>query len=242
MHRVSLWGMNIGLGSDVESSGEIYALRKFAKGISSGESPVVFDVGANIGDFATSVHRIFRGNCIIHCFEPSSSACRILERKFKDWKNINIHKMALGNHTGEATLFLDKEASGCASLYKRKDFDIRITETVSVCTLDEFCDRNNIPHINYLKLDVEGHELYVLQGGERILYNGGVDWIQFEFGGCNIDSRTFFRDFYEILSRDYVIYRLLRNGFSEIRQYHETQEIFTTTNFLAVRENLLRKV
>jgi hypothetical protein len=68
-----------------------------------------------------------------------------------------------------------------------------------------------------------------------MIASGAIDWIQFEFGRCNIDSRTYLRDFFGLLNSHYVIYRLLRNGFRPIRHYHETYEIFTTTNFIAIR-------
>ena len=50
--------------------------------------------------------------------------------------------------------------------------------------------------IDLLKLDVEGHELEVLRGGVRMFAQRRVKMVSFEFGGCNIDSRTYFRDFY----------------------------------------------
>jgi len=67
-----------------------------------------------------------------------------------------------------------------------------------------------------------------------MLRAGAIHWIQFEFGGCNIDSRTYFRDFFDLLNPQYDVYRLLRNGLFPIRSYHETQEVFTTTNFIAI--------
>jgi len=112
---------------------------------------------------------------------------------------------------------------------------MELTEKVQIQTLDDFCAEKGIEHIHYLKMDVEGHELSVLQGGREMLAKGAIDWIQFEFGGCNIDSRTYLRDFFELLTPYYDIYRLLRNGFRPIRRYHETYEIFTTTNFIAIR-------
>ena len=48
--------------------------------------------------------------------------------------------------------------------------------------------------IDFFKIDVEGHEMDVLKGiGDKI---SNIKLIQFEFGGCNIDTRCFFQDFW----------------------------------------------
>ena len=52
--------------------------------------------------------------------------------------------------------------------------------------------KNKFSKIDLLKLDVEGHELYLLSAKKFI---SKISVIQFEFGGCNIDTRTYFRDF-----------------------------------------------
>ena len=60
--------------------------------------------------------------------------------------------------------------------------------------------------------------------------------IQFEFGGCNIDYRTYFRDFYYLLKENYKIYRILKDGLFELKQYKESYEIFINVNYLAIRK------
>lgn len=236
IYRLSLWGMNIGLGGGVDVSGEKYALTKFAKTIPENTTPIIFDIGANQGQFTQALLQIFGNNSIVHSFEPSANTFCILQNKLDGFTNIQIHNFGLGEQNDELTLYLDKEGSGEASLYQRQVSGKKygITENVKLKTLDNFCFENNIEHINYLKLDVEGHELSVFKGATKMLSIGAIDWIQFEFGGCNIDSRTYFRDFFDLLSLNYNIYRLVRNGLVHINRYHETLEIFTTTNFIAI--------
>jgi hypothetical protein len=62
--------------------------------------------------------------------------------------------------------------------------------------------------------------------------------IQFEFGGCNIDSRTYFKDFWNMLHEKYYIYRILKNGLHEMPKYSEFLEIFHYSNFLAVNKEI----
>jgi hypothetical protein len=84
-------------------------------------------------------------------------------------------------------------------------------------------------------MDVEGHELDVLMGGLNTLTLAQV--VQFEFGGCNIDTRTFFQDFWYLLTdAGFALYRISDSGPVRIPQYSELDECFRTTNYLAVRE------
>ena len=66
--------------------------------------------------------------------------------------------------------------------------------------------------------------------------DGKIDVIQMEFGGCNIDSRTYFRDFWNLLSAKYKVYRVLLDGVEEITEYRDILEIFFCTNYLFVRK------
>jgi hypothetical protein len=58
---------------------------------------------------------------------------------------------------------------------------------------------------------VHGHELQALEGAAELLRAGRIRAIQFEFGGANVDSRTFFRDFWNLLYGrfGYSLYQIL---------------------------------
>jgi methyltransferase, FkbM family len=104
---------------------------------------------------------------------------------------------------------------------------------VEVTTLDYWAQEQGI-RPNLLKLDVEGHELSVLEGAYSMLRS--VEVVQFEFGGCNIDSRTFFQDYYYLLKdQGFCIFRLGPRGLIPVKRYSEVDEAFTTTNYLALR-------
>ena len=66
-------------------------------------------------------------------------------------------------------------------------------EEIYLKRLDNYWkDKSKI--IDYIKIDVEGHELDALEGFGDLIKK--VRLIQFEFGGCNIDTRTYFQDFW----------------------------------------------
>jgi hypothetical protein len=65
--------------------------------------------------------------------------------------------------------------------------------------------------------------------------------IQFEFGVATIDAKCFFKDFYHLLNPNYNLYRILKKGFFQIKNYNEVLEVFITTNYLAVSKSLVLK-
>jgi hypothetical protein len=65
-----------------------------------------------------------------------------------------------------------------------------------------------------------------------------VSMVTFEFGGCNIDTRTYLQDFFYFFQGCRMrLYRISPSGFFfPIPNYLEQFEQFRTTNFVAIRE------
>lgn len=245
LHRISLVGMNYGNGSDVHSSGETVALERLSRWVDTNTPPVVFDVGANVGEYAQQVLAQFGGGAQLYCFEPSLKAHTRLCERLKDYKNVGIYNFGFGALERRALLYADAGGSVLGSIFDRRlahyHIEMTHTEEIQLRRLDDFCDEHGIAHIHFLKLDVEGSELNVLQGAQRLLDSGAVDFIQFEFGGCNIDSRTYFQDFFYLLTPQYQLNRIVKDGLVPIDNYKETCEVFVTTNYLAISRSLRLK-
>ena len=87
-----------------------------------------------------------------------------------------------------------------------------------------------------MKIDTEGNELYVLLGAEKLLQKQAIDIIQFEYGGCYLDSKTTLHQVYRYLrSKGYTIYRIASDGLIEIPIWHKKLENFAYSNYLAVK-------
>jgi len=242
LQLLGMKGRNFGMGSMLELSGEQSAIitvanRLKAQGLSK---PVVFDVGANIGEYSLFVDKIFSRyfkDFHIFSFEPAVSIYSELKKKTSSVKHIQPINAGLSNSSQSRTLFINKQFNATSSLYKENlsNFDLKIDvqEQVTLFTLDLFCEQNNISKINFLKIDTEGHELLVLGGAKKMLASGKISFIQFEMGRTSINARVFFKDFFELLTPQYQLYRILKNGLQPINIYKETDEVFLTTNYLA---------
>ena len=226
-----------GLGGDVER--EFEQARTFLP--RKAETRLFVDVGGNKGNYTAQVLEYFPEAEVV-IYEPAQTNVRILGEKFRDYSNVSVVPVALSSSAGTATLFSDTDGSGLGSLVKRslehfgKSFDVN--EEIQADTFARQWERTlGKPQIALMKIDVEGHELEVLEGmGEALVH---CDVVQFEFGGADIDSRLFFRDFWNFFTRhNFRLYRISPLGPLRVGKYREEDEWFAgPTNYLAVNPN-----
>lgn len=134
---------------------------------------LVLDVGANVGQFGTSLrNRGYRGKII--SFEPLESEFKTLATVAASDGNWEAHPFALGAASGDATINVS-DNSVFSSIQALNDvaneFDsrtaVRRTETIRVRTLDEIFP--NLSGNVLLKIDTQGYEKQVLEGGRQML-------------------------------------------------------------------------
>ena len=244
LYDQSLTGMNYGGGAFADESGEEQAILYIKKRLEKEKSILtLFDVGANLGQYAGELLKCMNDvKKQIHCFEPSLDTFKQLSKNISNHKEIKLNNFGIGETNSMLKLYSDKTTSGLASVFKRKldhfSIEMNMEEEIEIKTIDTYCSENKISHIHLLKIDIEGNELNVLKGASTMLNKDAIDFIQFEFGGSNIDSRTYFQDFYYLLSQKFNIYRILMDGVYPVSQYHENKEIFITTNYLAQRKTI----
>ena len=243
IQSVSLKGMNYGRASDYLNNGETKLLEKVGAMVGTASS-ILFDVGANQGEFTKHIVEAWGGMSYqVFAFEPSKKTFEMLQQAIPVSPFVHLYNIGFGEEPGTMELFYDREGSGLASVYPRdlshRKIDFTEHETIELTTLDIFCRQNYIDSIDYLKMDVEGHELAVLKGAHRMFQDRKIKIVQFEFGGCNIDSRTFFRDYYNFFNEDFKLHRILSNGLRPIESYSEKLEVFQSANYLAVRKDLM---
>ena len=134
-----------------------------------------FDVGANVGLYTWGIRKVCPLRNIL-AFEPDPENIKLLEMTTREanLQNLEICKCALSNQVGEVSFFQDTltSATGCI-----EGKDIPWVEqylsgssneiSVKTRTLDSILLENKIPSL--IKIDVEGHEVEVLQGGTNTL-------------------------------------------------------------------------
>ncbi len=127
---------------------------------------IAIDAGAFIGRHTLAYARAVGPEGRVIAVEPLPANHRLLARNaaLNRYRNVTCVPYALGRTSGEARLTYDAETS-TASIVRR----LPLAVTVPQISLDELADQLDIRKIDLLKVDVEGVELEVLEGGCRIL-------------------------------------------------------------------------
>lgn len=236
---LSLKGMNYGGGTFIDNSGELKVFDVLNEMFEGKRELLFFDIGANQGQYTRALTQYFGKIAIIHAFEPSFMTYEMLLNSLHDNRNVITNNFGFSDKIKDSLLYTNEIGSGMASVYHRENLawgiKMNICEEIKLTTIDSYCEDKKIDRINFMKLDIEGHEYFALQGAKRMIREKRIDAIQFEFGGCNIDSRTYYRDFYYLLNENYKIYRVLKDGLFDMGDYSQTDEIFMTVNYLAIK-------
>jgi FkbM family methyltransferase len=227
-------GLNYGGGQSVGDSGEIGAL-EFVSSTSSGPF-ILFDVGANDGEYLDAALKTLGHRLTAYSFEPQSLSFKNLRDRFGTDPQVEIRQAALGSVIGSVELFFSSEGETTASLHRDSVSGKVRSERVTQTTVDQVCEEERIEQIDLLKIDTEGHEMNVLLGASQMIESRRIAAIQFEFGDTFLHTSYHFCDVWEMLSARYRIYRILRHGLAEVTRYSSDLEIYKIANFLCVKK------
>lgn len=222
-------GQGAGSGWNIESEVAV-ALRLVPH-----EKAFVIDAGANTGVWSEIFLR-HHTDAQILAIEPLAAAVeQINARKLE---KLTIIPAALSSQCGQASLFLEHPLDVAASLSKRVDslFAQRSCSQIEVktVTLDSLISPSQVVH--FLKMDLEGHELEALKGAGLCLKDRRIQSLQFEFGSANLNTRTYFLDFWKFLTAyGYSIFRIVPGGgLWPISEYTDDLEYFRgASNYIA---------
>ncbi len=225
---LKIFAVSLGKGFDFGSTEKEFSL---IKPHLNDNPQVLIDVGVNKGNYSDVLINNFP-NATLYLFEPQTYLYDILSKKYSSLNNVNLFNLALDENKGEVTLVKGFEGDGEASIYNRKYLNNKkeLKETVKCNRLDNIIINQKI---DFIKIDVEGNEMKVLNGMKKIIHNTKI--IQIEFGGTWIDSRFFYRDLFDFF-KDYNfdLHRIAPNKLIKIYKYEEIDEYFTFTNFVAI--------
>lgn len=148
--------------------------------LSISENPVIFDVGANVGQTTFQFLETFKEPSI-HAFEPGLAFAQ-LSTGTAPLKSVRINNFAIGAHDRTA-LFRDNAASVLSSFLPRGKDGWNSEETdreVEVRTIDSYAAEFGIEEIDILKSDTQGYELEVLRGASSMLARRAIRMVYVE--------------------------------------------------------------
>lgn len=189
---------------------------------------VIVDVGCRWGFADKFIQNKNIDGMKIYGFDPDAQECERLESMYNN-ENIKLIPIGLSNKEEKRILYLTKEPA-CSSLYKpnkklTKEYpaldcatELRQIE-VDLSTLDVWAKKEGLSFIDYIKIDTQGAELSILQGGENILPSIRFLEIEVEFNPI-YDGQPIFSEVDLYLRKfDFVLWR-----FSNFVHYSQGSE------------------
>lgn len=170
---------------------------------------IIFDIGANIGIYSLWFSKCINNNGKIYSFEPDEAN---MER-FKyviglnNIKSIYPQQIALSNSIGEAKFSIGLDEQN--GLLNDSQSSIEQYNIVNTNTIDNFCAENSVNVINYLKMDVEGAEWFVLNGATSMLAKHKIKIIQLEINNQLLKYNISVKQLVDFMAAfGYKLYRL----------------------------------
>ena len=136
----------------------------------------IFDVGAAVGDRTITLLKSFP-NATIYCFEPNLASYQQLKKRMASYKNrVKLFNLGLYNQNSKVDLHIISSlgASSILSLQdflKKRGLKTIAKEKISVVKLDDFINKHKIDKIDFIKIDVDGVEKEVIEGGFNTFKN-----------------------------------------------------------------------
>ena len=174
--------------------------------------PVIFDVGANIGQSIERFKKIFPSS-LMYSFEPSARPFIRLKEVATQYSGVNVFQTALGSSKGTLTLYENSSSDMNSFLEMGAGGSGKIVgeAKVQVQTIDSFCAENNIDYIDILKIDAQGFDFEVIKGAKEMIVAGKIRLLYFEI---------IFSDMYKNVPRFSEVYDfLLDHGFVLVSLY-----------------------
>jgi|GEM_PF-981914 methyltransferase, FkbM family len=223
-----------------EVNGDLLVIKKIIN-----KGYVVFDVGANKGDWTKEVLKQCQ-DVEIHLFEPLPQTYKTLllnlAEPLKEGTIIPFN-LALAQKEEIKNFYYYEELPVLSTFYRQVDVEKQGGLTpprafpILTTTIDSYCQRQCIKRINFLKIDVEGSEFDVIQGAKQLLKDGNIDYIQFEYGEKYVDAEITLKEVFEYLQKyRYSIFKVLPEGLEYKPDFQLYDENFEDSNFLAVNE------
>ena len=144
-----------------------------------GPGEAVVDIGANVGAYTKELSRLVGARGSVFAFEPVAANHQILQTVVRKGRlaNVQCFRMALGAKIEQREITIPALGGFTGYYWAHFARPGEGGEKVDVSTLDTMRRQGNLPAIDFIKCDVEGSELEVLDGAAGLLGMDHPAWL-----------------------------------------------------------------
>lgn len=205
-------------------------LRDVVRIVAPNSVQTVFDIGANRGDTTAEFANVFK-DANLYSFEPDPTLFQELERRFATLHRVKLFPVGLGRSDEWRELTINKGPEGNSYLpvspsiqdLTTGDWTVPVGKVRSrIRTLDAVCDELGIDRIDLIKIDTQGFEREVLQGGSQMIMAGRTRLVYLEVLFAELyQGQCYFDEIYSLLISRGFRFVGLYNCFNKTVPPHE---------------------
>ena len=211
------------------------------------ELNLCLDIGANKGNYSKLLLRNTETKVI--AFEPMQGSFTDLKKIKGIYGNrIDLFNFAIGDENAQKKIYFSNDRSELASFNKDSNKlsfvknKNKLSQIVNIKKIDDLDILKNVKNIDLIKIDTEGYEMNVIEGGLNLINHIKPKFIQIEFNWHQLLNSQTIYNFSRIL-KDYKIAQILPHGYplNEINPIRPESNIFHLSNFVFIHQDISKK-
>jgi FkbM family methyltransferase len=164
----------------------------------------VFDIGANVGQFASEIHRVLP-DAMLYSFEPLEDCYNELLKKMGHLPRFRAFNFALGDTNGQAEIYRN-DYTPSSYLLPMQDLHKRVfpftghttAQKTEIRRLDDISQQLDVVDNVLVKIDVQGMEDKVILGAEKLISRASILIVETTFEPL-YNAQPLFDEIYDLL-------------------------------------------
>lgn len=211
------------------------------------ELSLCLDIGANKGNYSKLL--LMNTETKVIAFEPMQGSFTDLKKIKEIYGNrIDLFNFAIGDENAQKKIYFSNDRSELASFNKDSNKlsfvknKNKLSQIVNIKKIDDLDILKNVKNIDLIKIDTEGYEMNVIEGGLNLINHIKPKFIQIEFNWYQLLNNQTIYSFSRIL-KDYKIAQILPHGYplNEINPIRPESNIFHLSNFVFIHQEISKK-
>ena len=156
------------------------------------DAPVIIEAGGHFGEDTKRMKKVWP-DATMHVFEPLPSSFEVMTKETQNLTKVMCYPYALTTYSGKTNFYINIPNNAASSIgypveWNEHEFDKTPIE-VPCTTLNDWSLQYQVEHVDFMWLDMEGHELYALEHALNILSSvkaiyTEIDFVPLRIGGC----------------------------------------------------------